>query len=35
MGVTTIEKWIVSLDALTCTSYDKKGNLVLTEQIPA
>lgn len=34
MGVTTIEKWIVSLHALTCTYYDKKGNLVLTEQIP-
>lgn len=34
MGVITIEKWIVSLHALTCTSYDKKGNEVLTEQIP-
>lgn len=32
---TGVEKWIVNLDALTCTYYDKKGNEVLTEQIPA
>ena len=31
---TGIEKWVVDLDALTCTYYDKKGDLVLTEQIP-
>lgn len=31
---TGIEKWVVDLDALTCTYYDKKGNEVLTEQIP-
>lgn len=31
---TGVEKWIVDLDALTCTYYDKKGDLVLTEQIP-
>lgn len=31
---TGVEKWIVDLDALTCTYYDKKGGLVLTEQIP-
>lgn len=32
---TGVEKWIVDLDALTCTYYDKKGDLVLTEQIPS
>ena len=31
---TGVEKWIVDLDALTCTYYDKKGGLVLTGQIP-
>lgn len=29
-----VEKWIVDLGALTCTYYDKKSDLVLTEQIP-
>lgn len=31
---TGVEKWIVDLNSLTCTYYDKKENLVLTEQIP-
>ncbi len=31
---TGVEKWVVDLNALTCTYYDKKGNEVLTEQIP-
>ncbi len=29
-----IEKWAVSMDALTCSYYDTAGNLMLTEQIP-
>ncbi|WP_336513830.1 DUF1398 domain-containing protein [Pollutibacter soli] len=29
-----IEKWIVDLNAMTCTYFDKKGNTVLTENIP-
>jgi len=31
---TGIEKWIVNLDAMTCTYYDKAGNEILVEQIP-
>lgn len=31
---TGIEKWIVNLDAMTCTYYDKNGSIVLTENIP-
>lgn len=31
---TGIEKWIVSLDEMSCTYYDQAGNKVLTEQIP-
>lgn len=31
---TGIEKWIVSLEEMTCTYYDKQGNKVVTEQIP-
>lgn len=31
---TGIENWIVSLDEMTCTYYDKHGNAVLTEAIP-
>lgn len=31
---TGIEKWIVSLDDMTCTYYDKADNKVLVEQIP-
>ena len=29
-----IEKWIVDLDRMTCTYYDKSGNEVLLEEIP-
>ena len=31
---TGIEKWVVSLETMTCTYFDKSGNTVLTEQIP-
>ena len=31
---TGIEKWVVSLDKMTCTYYDKVGNKILEEQIP-
>lgn len=31
---TGMEKWIVSLDKMTCTYYDKAGNEILVEQIP-
>jgi len=30
-----IEKWRVSLQAMTCTYYDRSGNEVLIEEIPA
>lgn len=29
-----IEKWIISIDKMTCTYYDKRGNEILTEEIP-
>jgi uncharacterized protein YbcV (DUF1398 family) len=29
-----IEKWIVSLEDMTCIYYDKKGNQILVETIP-
>ena len=29
-----IEKWIVRMDNLTCTYYDRSGNEILTENIP-
>ncbi|RUA18508.1 MAG: phage envelope protein [Flavobacteriia bacterium] len=29
-----IEKWAVSMEKMTCTYYDKKGNEVLVEKIP-
>lgn len=29
-----IEKWVVSLDKMTCTYYDIAGNQILTEDIP-
>jgi uncharacterized protein YbcV (DUF1398 family) len=29
-----IEKWVVNLDEMTCTYYDKIGNAILVEQIP-
>ena len=31
---TGIEKWKVSIEAMTCTYYDKAGNEILGEQIP-
>jgi len=31
---TGIEKWVVNLDKMTCTYYDKAGNKILEEQIP-
>jgi uncharacterized protein YbcV (DUF1398 family) len=31
---TGIEKWIVCLDKMTCTYYDKAGNEILVEEIP-
>jgi uncharacterized protein YbcV (DUF1398 family) len=29
-----VEKWRVALDAMTCTYFDRSGNIVLVEQIP-
>ena len=31
---TGIEKWLVDLDKMTCTYFDKAGNEILVEQIP-
>lgn len=31
---TGVEKWIVSLSAMTCTYYDKSNNEVMVEKIP-
>jgi uncharacterized protein YbcV (DUF1398 family) len=31
---TGIEKWIVDLEKMTCTYFDKTGNEILVEQIP-
>ena len=31
---TGIEKWFISLHALTCTYFDKAGNEILVEEIP-
>lgn len=31
---TGIEKWVVAMDEMTCTYYDKAGNEILAEQIP-
>ena len=31
---TGIERWFVSLNEMTCTYYDKTGNVILVEQIP-
>ena len=30
-----IEKWAISMDQMTCTYYDKAGNEILVETIPA
>jgi uncharacterized protein YbcV (DUF1398 family) len=32
---TGVEKWIVSIEKMTCTYYDKAGNDLLAEMIPA
>ncbi len=29
-----IEKWVIVMNEMTCTYYDRSGNLVLTEVIP-
>lgn len=29
-----VEKWVVDMDKMTCTYYDKAGNEMLVEQIP-
>lgn len=29
-----IEKWAICMDKMTCTYYDKTGNVILVEQIP-
>ena len=29
-----VEKWVVNMDRMTCTYYDKTGNTMLTETIP-
>lgn len=29
-----IEKWVIGMDKMTCTYYDKAGNEVLVEEIP-
>lgn len=31
---TGVEKWIVSIDKMTCTYFDKAGNMLLEENIP-
>ncbi|MFA5046830.1 MAG: DUF1398 family protein [Paludibacter sp.] len=31
---TGIEKWVVNLDRMTCTYYDKAGNEILLENVP-
>ncbi len=34
-GDTGVEMWAVSTEEMTCTYYDKKGNEILREIIPA
>lgn len=34
-AMTGVEKWIVDIEAMTCTYYDKNGNCMLEEKIPA
>ena len=29
-----IEKWVLDLNAMTCTYYDKEGNMILVEHVP-
>lgn len=31
---TGVDKWVVDMDAMSCTYYDKAGNTILTEAIP-
>lgn len=31
---TGIEKWVVSINEMTCNYYDKAGNMILSEKIP-
>lgn len=33
-AATGIEKWVICMDAMTCTYYDKAGNMMLEESIP-
>ncbi|MBI1287317.1 MAG: DUF1398 domain-containing protein [Flavobacteriales bacterium] len=33
-ATTGIEKWKISMDRMTCTYFDKRGNEVLVEEIP-
>jgi uncharacterized protein YbcV (DUF1398 family) len=33
-AVTGIEKWVINIDEMTCTYYDKAGNKLLIEKIP-
>lgn len=33
-AATGVEKWVVDINAMTCTYYDKQGNTLLQEQIP-
>lgn len=30
-----IEKWVVRMDTMTCTYFDKSGNVILVEAIPS
>lgn len=34
-AATGVEKWEICMDKMTCTYFDKAGNKVLVEQIPA
>ncbi|HPM32652.1 MAG TPA: DUF1398 family protein [Chryseolinea sp.] len=33
-AIVGIEKWVIGMDTMTCTYYDKAGNEILIEQIP-
>ncbi|HMW38489.1 MAG: DUF1398 domain-containing protein [Saprospiraceae bacterium] len=33
-AATGISKWVISMDQMTCTYYDKAGNKILEEKIP-
>lgn len=33
-ATTGIEKWVIRMDQMTCTYYDKSGNEILMEEIP-